>query len=92
VVLKSFPIWFFRLQWQSFKYGCAGESDDVLHPVEIISSAQTDPSHKGNVRIHYVGYSSAYDEWRPCDNIVHFVSLNEEFCLHKELYGSNYLW
>jgi len=31
------------------KYGCAGESDDALYPVEIISSAKTDPSNEGNV-------------------------------------------
>lgn len=76
---------FSRFQRQSSRNGSAGKSDDTLYPVEIISL--TDPANEGNVRIHYVGYSSAYDEWRPRNDIVNFVSpsVSEKFCLHKEL-------
>ena len=62
-----------------------GGYDDALYPVKIISEA-TDPAKEGEVQIHYVGYSDTYDEWRPRDDIVNFVSSNsEEFCLHNEL-------
>ena len=59
--------------------------DDTLYPVKIISEA-TDPAKEGDVQIYYVGYSDAYDEWSPCDDIVNFVSSNfEVFCLHNKL-------
>ena len=78
---------FYRSQRQSPKIACAGRCDDTLYPVKIICTEATDSANEGNVRIHYVGYSASYDEWRPCDDVVNFVSssISEEFCLHNEL-------
>ena len=55
--------------------------------MKIICTEATDSANEGNVRIHYVGYSASYDEWRPRDDVVNFVSssISEEFCLHNEL-------
>lgn len=84
------PLSSFRFRRQSSNNGFSRESDDTLYPVEIVSAAATggtDPENEGDVRIHYIGYSSAYDEWRPRDDIVNFVSpsVSEKFCLHNEL-------
>ena len=55
--------------------------------MKIIFSERTGPANEGIVRIHYVGYSAAYDEWRPPGDIVNLVSSSdhEEFCLYEEL-------
>jgi len=58
---------------------------DTLYPVEVISSTNED-----RVKIHYVGYSTRYDEWRPRRDVIHLVETpipqaDEEFSLHKEL-------
>jgi len=58
---------------------------DTLYPVEVTSSSSED-----RVKIHYVGYSTQYDEWRPRSDIIHLRETSipqgdEEFSFHKEL-------
>ena len=58
--------------------------------MEIVSGATAlESENEGSlVKIHYVGYSNAHDEWRRRDDIIHFDSpcnLPGEFCLNNEL-------
>ena len=58
---------------------------DTLYPVEIVSTATDRP---GYVRVHYVGYSSTFDEWKPCDDVVTTelsATVDEEFDVNREL-------
>ena len=41
-------------------------NDSTLYPVEVIE----EDSVAGRVKIHYVGYSARYDEWRDNNDIV----------------------
>ena len=43
------------------------KADDELYPIEII---ERDPEDATRMKIHYTGYSSSYDEWRNCGEIV----------------------
>ena len=43
------------------------KADDELYPIEII---ERDPEDATRMKIHYIGYSSSYDEWRNCGEIV----------------------
>ena len=57
------------------------------NPVEVISTVTNMP---GYVRIHYVGYSSTFDEWRPRNDHVTTVpielsSSNEDYNFNREL-------
>ena len=40
---------------------------DKLYPIEII---ERDPNDTSRIKIHYIGYSTDYDEWRSCSEIV----------------------
>ena len=56
--------------------------------MEVVSFDRTDPaSNTDTVQIHYIGYSAAYDEWRPRSDIVNLESSRvcEKVCLHEEL-------
>ena len=65
-------------------------SESRLYDVEVI---EDDPRAQ-KVKIHYIGYSSRYDKWRPLSDIVDKRNLlmNEDSCsqrlhvnLHQEL-------
>ena len=59
--------------------------DTALYPVEIIS---TDTDRPGYVRVHYVGYSSKFDEWKPCDDVVTTelsAFVDEKYDFNREL-------
>jgi len=58
---------------------------DTLYPVEVISSTNED-----RVKIHYVGYSTQYNEWRPRSDVIHLVKTpipqaDEDIRFHKDL-------
>ena len=61
--------------------------DDALYPVTVVPSANSTNNY---VKIHYIGYSSSFDEWRYTNDIVHLgpspyiledYSFNEDLAL-----------
>ena len=40
---------------------------DKLYPIEIV---ERDPNDTSRVKIQYIGYSTNYDEWCSCSEIV----------------------
>lgn len=74
---------YYRCRRKETKSSC---DDDTLYPVRIISSG-TNVHMAGNVRIHYVGYSSKYDEWRAVDDLVNVgtSSYVEEYSFYGDL-------
>ena len=69
------------------KSRAAKRSDSTLYPVEVIEK----DSASGRVKIHYVGYSARYDEWRNDSDIVDTSGevprplLSTDFSLYQEL-------
>ena len=69
------------------KSRAAKRSDSRLYPVEVIEK----DSALGRAKIHYVGYSARYDEWRNDSDIVDTSGdvprplLSPNFSLYQEL-------
>ena len=47
-------------------------NDSTLYPVEVIE----EDSVAGRVKIHYVGYSARYDEWRDNNDYCGYLGRN----------------
>lgn len=50
---------------------CSQDNMDLLYPVTVVPSVG---STNNRVRIHYLSYSSRYDEWRDINNLAHLES------------------
>ena len=72
------------------RYRRQESKSSALYPVQVISDG-TDEHMAGYVRIHYVGYSAKFDEWRPLNDLVTTVATSvveesrEKFNFNTEL-------
>ena len=57
------------------------QDPERLYDVEVL---ERDSGHQ-KIKIHYIGYSSRYDEWRSASEVVQKEHVVEPFSLHKEL-------
>ena len=56
-------------------------ANDELYPIEIV---ERDAESNGRFKIHYVGYSSKFDEWRDDSEIVSFDSATSQGSMDTE--------
>jgi len=74
------------------------KTNDDLYPIEIVSDASEEQgagSTGSRVKVHYIGYSEEYDEWRDKEDIedltdtdnlpVHLPSVYSPYSLYKDL-------
>ena len=67
------------------KGGSLNSQDGTLYPISIIPSSN---STSNLVRIHYLGYSSRYDEWRAVSDLVELDiphALKEQYDFNQDL-------
>lgn len=70
------------------KVSSVSSRKDALYPVQVILNTSSDEHIVGHVRIHYVGYSAKFDEWRPLNDLVTTALMSgveEEYDFNTEL-------